>query len=89
MQQIYGVYVHSLAGEAAHGRLRQLLIGQTEVVWMYLSQDWNVLQPGLLQARLSNKHALMGAPHVRGQQFAEVPFGRDLNARIQSIQLST
>ena len=56
---------------------------------MYLGQGLDVLQPGLLQARLPDGHALVGAPHVRSQQLAQVPFRRNMCSRLQSVQVST
>ena len=55
---------------------------------MYLGQSWDVLQPSLLQARLPDSHALVGAPHVGGQQLAQIPFSRNLHSGLQSIQVS-
>ena len=77
------------AGEASHRGWRQLLIGQPEVVRVYLSQGWDVLQPSVLQARLPDGHALVGAPHVGAQQLAHIPLGRNVRPRLQSIQVST
>ena len=56
---------------------------------MYLSQGWNVLQPSLLQAGLANGHALVSAPHVRGQQLPQVPLSRDVTARLEHMHVSS
>ncbi len=56
---------------------------------MYLRQSRDVLQPGLLQVRRPDSHALVHAPHVGCQQLAQIPFSRELRPRLQGVQVST